>query len=898
MKYFLPLLTAVLSLSFVGTQAQMKRVPGEMIVQFTADADPEKVTDHYADFGNSETGLALGRVLSPHMRLYLLSFNPGLQSADMLLDALRRDEAVSIAQFNHYVQQRENDEVIPADPQFDGQWHHKNTGQNGGTPGADIRSTEAWDITTGGLTAQEDTIVVCVIEGGNLAHPDLIENAWINHGEIPDDGIDNDNNGFVDDYLGWNVATDSDEDVYEGNHGTQVMGMIGAVGDNDFGIAGINWNVKIMSVRGQSLNNEASVVAAYNYPLVQRKLYNETDGDRGAFVVATNASWGINQGDMQSVPVWNAFYDTLGVYGVLNCGATANAPLDVDAVGDIPTGSDSPYMVSVTATDRNDDRNFSAFGLTTIDVAAPGEQVLTTSGGQGYNAVNGTSFASPLTAGVIALMYSVPCPSFIDLVKANPQLGADYIRYALLEGVDPVESLQGEIATGGRVNAYNSVKLLLDNCGEDICLPPFSFNYALTDDVVYTFTWNTTNTDGVALRYREEGEEAWTVLEGITEDSFEFVAPELCTVYEFEIASSCSAEEGEYVFGSTRTFETLGCCIAPESVEVAEIEASSIELLWTPDFALDEYEVFYRVQGTAEWFSADVTEQGTLVVVNLESCTFYDLLVQPVCADDFETGTLTTVRTKDCGTCIDGEYCENFGTNSNWEFIESVEVGDWFFESGNSGGYAIFEETDLSIETWGEYEMTVTPGYSTPSTFDEFIRVWIDFNQDGDFTADELVLSTLEASDQPVTGTIQIPGDALLGSTRMRVAMKYVTGAAQVVEACEIFEDGETEDYCIEILEGEPMSTANNDRFGSLKLFPNPNTGAFDIALSGFGNSELVRPTLRIFDIAGKAISQAVITKDITRVDMVHAENGVYLYTISDGSTGEVVFNGKFVIAR
>lgn len=898
MKNLLPLLTAVLALSFLSAEAQMKRVPGEMILQFTADADPDKVLEQYDETGSAQPTLAIDRVLSPHMRLYLVKFDPELQSPNALLDALRRDESVSIAQFNHYVQQRENDEIIPNDPEFDGQWHHKNTGQNGGTPGADIRSAEAWDITTGGLTATGDTIVVCVIEGGNLAHPDLIDNAWINHAEIPGDGIDNDDNGFIDDYLGWNVATESDEGVYQGNHGTQVMGMIGAVGDNDLGVSGINWNVKIMSVRGQNLSNEASVVAAYNYPLVQRKLYNETDGDRGAFVVATNASWGINQGDMQSVPVWNAFYDTLGVYGILNCGATANAQLDVDAVGDIPTGSESPYMVAVTATDRNDQRNFSAFGATLVDVAAPGEQVLTTSGAQGYNAVNGTSFASPLTAGVIALMYSVPCPSLMDLVKDNPQLGADYIRYALYEGVDPVESLQGMIATGGRINAYTSVKMLVDNCGEDICLPPFSFNYEVTDDVVYTFTWNTVDTNGVALRYRAEGEEEWTVLEDYTEDSFEFIAPELCTVYEFEIASECSATEGEYVFGSTRTFETLGCCIAPEEVEVLDVEVSSIALSWEPDFALDMYEVFYREQGTSEWFSADITEEGTLVVEDLESCTFYDLLVQPTCAEDFEIGTVTTVRTKDCGLCIDGDYCENFGTDSSFEFIESVEVGDWFFESGNNGGYALFEETDLSLETWGEYDMTVTPGF-TFWTFNEFIRVWIDYNQDGEFTEDELVLSSTEGSNQPVSGSFTVPEDADLGVTRMRVAMKYVTGAGQVVEACEIFDDGETEDYCVEILEGEPtVSTSNSSRFGTLNLFPNPNSGSFDISLSAFGSSEMVRPTLRVFDITGKVISQSVITKDITRVEMPNAENGIYLYSIVDGSTGETVFNGKFVIAK
>ncbi len=91
----------------------------------------------------------------------------------------------------------------------------------------------AWDITTGGTTAFGDEIVVCVIEGGNLNHPDLVDNKWVNTQEIPGNGLDDDGNGYVDDYNGWNVQSQNDAGVFTGNHGTQVMGMIGAKGNNN-----------------------------------------------------------------------------------------------------------------------------------------------------------------------------------------------------------------------------------------------------------------------------------------------------------------------------------------------------------------------------------------------------------------------------------------------------------------------------------------------------------------------------------------------------------------------------------------------------------------------------------------------------------------------------------------
>ena len=245
--------------------------------------------------------------ISKPMNVYLVKF----QDLDLneLLKLFRQEKLVLNAQLNHIVEERE---TIPNDLFFNSdQWQLKNTGQTGGLFDADIDATEAWDISTGGVTTHNDTIVVCILEGSgvDISHDDLKDNIWKNYAEIPSNGIDDDNNGYIDDYFGWNIIS-NDDAVGSGSHGTRVAGMIGAKGNNSIGISGVNQDVKMMIVKGQNASNEASVIAAYTYPWEMRKKYNTTNGQEGAFVVATNASWGLNNGDPADSPLWCAIYDS------------------------------------------------------------------------------------------------------------------------------------------------------------------------------------------------------------------------------------------------------------------------------------------------------------------------------------------------------------------------------------------------------------------------------------------------------------------------------------------------------------------------------------------------------------------------------------------------------------
>lgn len=521
---------ALLGLLLLGrTSAQLNEteyIPGNILVMLQPDADPARLALDLADVDGQPTGLRVDHEVSPEMRAWLLRFDADAITQWGMLRRVLAHPSVMLAQNDHVVKER----IVPNDPQYGQVWHHEN-----------IDSEAAWDISTGGLTATGDTIVVCIIENADLSHADLAANAWLNAGEIAGNGVDDDANGYIDDRRGWNTPSNNDN-VYSGGHGTQCAGMAGAVGNNSVGVVGANWNVKLMPVNYGG-TSESAVVAAYTYPLRMRRLYNSSGGQRGAFVVATSASWGIDGGQPANSPMWCAMFDTLGTAGILNCGATANNAVNVDAVGDLPTACDSDFMISVTATNNVDQRTFSAWGATTIDVGAPGESVRTTSIGGGYGNTSGTSFACPLTAGVIGLLYSAPCVSLMSLAHADPAQGAMYVRQQLFAGVEQVGNLPGNTVTGGRISSGNSMQLIMNECSA--CPPPFS-GMAARNGTDATYSWNATTEGPFNVRYRAVGSTDWIDLPGIEGMSVTVSGIDPCVAYEFQVEMSCGEESSGY----------------------------------------------------------------------------------------------------------------------------------------------------------------------------------------------------------------------------------------------------------------------------------------------------------------------------------------------------------------
>lgn len=448
-------LVLLLVFSFCFSQAAHSagddHVPGEIIVMLKHGEPTSRLTN-YLKF----VGLKVKEPIVEYMNIWLCEFDNARADEQQVLNAVRSNNSVAIAQFNHYITQRSP--VMPNDASFGQQWALNNTGQSGGTVDADIDAPEAWGLSTSGLTAAGDTIVVAIVDGGfYFNHTDL--KFWKNWYEIPSNGIDDDNNGYVDDVNGWNAVSNNGT-IGTDTHGSHCSGIAGAKGNNSLGISGVNWNVQIMGVQG-STSSEAVALRAYGYCLKQRRVYNQTNGTKGAFVVVTSSSFGVDYGQPANYPLWCAFYDSLGNAGILSAGATANLNINIDVQGDIPTGCPSNWLITVTNTTNTDAKNSgAAYGLTTIDLGAPGTNVYSTTTASNYGNLTGTSMATPHVAGAVGYMYSVAPLAWIQAYKLNPGTYALQVKQKIMQGVDPKPSLQNITVSGGRLNLYNSAVLM------------------------------------------------------------------------------------------------------------------------------------------------------------------------------------------------------------------------------------------------------------------------------------------------------------------------------------------------------------------------------------------------------------------------------------------------------
>ncbi len=396
---------------------------------------------------NSDAGITPKRMLSKRLNIWLFEINDNKELREDKMRRLNANADVRVIQNNHTnITLRE---AIPDDPFFGQQW----------AP-AIMNLPQAWEeFTTGGVTATGDTIVVAVIDGGaDWTHEDL--NCWVNTHEIPNNYIDDDGNGYIDDYHGWN-AYNHNGYVGSNNHGTHVSGIIGAVGNNGKGVCGVNWNVKIMPIGGSS-SNESIVVEAYSYVLEMRARYNETDGEEGAFIVATNSSFGVDYGNPDDYPIWCSMYDEMGNVGILSCGAGPNLNVNVDVVGDVPSTCPGNYLIGITNTTSQDVKNSGAgYGINNIDIGAPGTSIYSTLPNNNYGNMTGTSMATPQVSGTIALMYAALPEEMMIACKNDPANFCLSMRHHLLNGADHLPSLDGLVASGRRLNAYGAIESVL-----------------------------------------------------------------------------------------------------------------------------------------------------------------------------------------------------------------------------------------------------------------------------------------------------------------------------------------------------------------------------------------------------------------------------------------------------
>jgi subtilisin family serine protease len=350
----------------------------------------------------------------------------------LALTALEHDTRVDYVERNYRVFA----DVLPNDPSFAQLWGLHNTGQtvNGirGTADADIDAPEAWDVTRG-----DPNVVVGVVDTGiDFGHSDLAAAQWTNPGEscagCRADGIDNDGNGYVDDWRGWDFVNEDNDPFDDHSHGTHVAGTIGAVADDGAGVAGVS-NVKLLALKflsGGGSGTTADAIRAINYA-------------NALGVQITNNSWG---GGGYSQALYDAVRDADN-RGALFVAAAGNDGTNNDVGPHYPSNYDLPNVVSVAATNSNDVlADFSNFGRGSVDLAAPGDNVYSTIPG-GYDWYSGTSMATPHVAGALALAKS-----------AFPSASGMALKALLLRSVDAKSALAGKVASEGRLNVDTAVR--------------------------------------------------------------------------------------------------------------------------------------------------------------------------------------------------------------------------------------------------------------------------------------------------------------------------------------------------------------------------------------------------------------------------------------------------------
>ncbi|MBN1166512.1 MAG: S8 family serine peptidase [Methanospirillaceae archaeon] len=327
------------------------------------------------------------------------------------------DPAVLYAEPNYVV----TISAVPDDPDYDQLWGMQA-----------VSAPQAWDMTTG----SQDVIVAVVDTGVDYTHPDLAANMWVNSGEIPDNGIDDDNNGFVDDYYGWDFNNEDPDPMDENGHGTHCAGTIGAVGNNGIGVAGYNWQVRIMAA--PFLGSGGS---GYTFDAAQAILYATKMGAR-----VMNHSWG--GGSYSKV-----LHDALAASPAVMSIAASNENYNLDLIPVYPASYDCENIIVTAAIDSNGDlAYFSNYGKNSVDVAAPGVAILSTVLKGGYEYYKGTSMAAPQVSGLAAL-----------LSAADPDASALDIIRTIKTSVTPSGQLADKVATGGVINAYESVKAVWNN---------------------------------------------------------------------------------------------------------------------------------------------------------------------------------------------------------------------------------------------------------------------------------------------------------------------------------------------------------------------------------------------------------------------------------------------------
>ena len=706
------------------------------------------------------------------------------------------------------------------DPLYPQQWALNNTGQTGGTPGADIKAEAAWDVTSGTAAIQ-----VAVLDSGtSIDHVDLAANVWHNEDEIPGNGVDDDNNGFIDDWEGWDFGNNNNDPRSNSFHGTHVTGIINAVSNNNIGISGLAGGLDGPGVQGMALavGESAPIGSILDDALIYA-------ADNGADVVTMSLVVGETSAINDAL---DYAYNTKDVF--IDC-AAGNGP---SSVGYPARRSE---VMAVASSDHNDNRSpFSNTGPE-LEVTAPGSNILSTQLNNSYGTSSGTSFAAPYVAALAGLIRGL-----------NPGSTAPEVRQLLMDTADDIGPVGFDNLTGwGRINAFQAVSLAgLSDGFIEIDADLYSCDATLTATVT-DFDLGSTSTVLVTLRSELEPAGETVILHETTFGVFSgnltlaSDAPQpdgrLQVAHDDTVtAEYLDADDGQGGIDVLKSDTARTDCLAPAIFDVAteDVEASQANITWATD---EDGTSIVRYGETApptqEASSPGMSQLHSVQLLGLEACTNYLFEVESTdgvgnIGLDANGGMFYILQTPadaEVGACQLGQAaldsniygCDgtvqvtvaDIGPNTNPGVAETIQVlmtstseptGEWISLTANDVDSPIFEGSitlqpgppgedgvlsagPLDLITVTYYDADDGLGESTVATYTATADCVAPEIQDLQVTAISSTRAVIEwTTDEPATSRVEFGPDASLGSVVEDLTAKNSHGLMiSAFEACE-----------------------------------------------------------------------------------------------------------------
>ncbi|KZN35107.1 S8 family serine peptidase [Pseudoalteromonas luteoviolacea] len=685
--------------------AEMRAQARSLVKARISDSNADEKDDNYKNVLN-------GRLA--HFKLNGMTSKQAIQ-------ALEKHPAVSYVEPNYTVKAM----ALPNDSRFDDLWGLHNTGQTGGTNDADINAPEAWDISIG----SREVIVGVIDTGVDYSHPDLTANMWVNPNEIAGDGIDNDGNGYIDDVYGINAITNSGDPMDDQGHGTHVSGTIGATGNNSEGVVGVNHEVSIIGCKflnSSGSGSTADAIKCIDYMVAMK--------NAGHNISVLNNSWG-GGGFSQ------ALYDSITASeqaGILFVAAAGNGARDNDLSPSYPASYDHDSVMAIASTTHTDAMSsFSQWGLTSVDMGAPGSDILSTIPGGGYASFSGTSMATPHVAGAAALALSV-----------NPSLTTLELKELLMQSGKSIAALDGKTVSGKRLDAH---QMLIDadpTPGFRVVATPVSqeITAGQTADYQLTFT-------SVANWQGDIDLSATGGLNGVTLSKTTVTPGETAVL---SVATTAETQWGSYNFtvdavsGELNQQKQLALNVLPTGLrDFVYDNTTSVDI---PDN--DQAGVTSTIT-----IADDVTIFGSSTALNISHTYIGDLLVTLTSP----AGTVATLHNRAGGSA--DNIVDSFSSDA---FNGETAAGDWLLKVVDNANLDSGTLNNWSITLTGIGEVSEVP----PVAGFEFTKNGLDvtFTDTSTDSNDDIVSRAWDFGDGN-TSTEQNPVHAFAASGDYQVAL-------------------------------------------------------------------------------------------------------------------------------